>query len=69
MPPTVALGRFNRPAVTGALARIITHWREVAAPHGCHFENYLAQDLRIIWRAAPSKLTTRPSDLPNFPYR
>jgi hypothetical protein len=34
--------------VTGALARIITHWREVAAPHGCHFENYLAKDLRII---------------------
>jgi hypothetical protein len=54
--------------VTGALARIITHWREVAAPHGCHFENYLAQDLRIIWRAAPSKMTTRTSDLPNFPY-
>jgi hypothetical protein len=39
--------------VTGALARIITHWRKVAAPHGCHFENYLAQDLRIIWRATP----------------
>jgi len=39
--------------VTGALARIITHWREVAAPHGRHFENYLAQDLWIIWRAAP----------------
>src|SRR6201998_4103411 len=50
MPPTVALGRCNRPAVTGALARIITHWREVAAPHGCHFENYLAQDLRITRR-------------------
>jgi hypothetical protein len=41
--------------VTGALARIITHWREVAAAYGCHFENYLAQDLRIIWRAAPLK--------------
>ena len=40
--------------MTGALARIITHWREVAAPHGRHFENYLAQDLRIIWRAAPA---------------
>jgi hypothetical protein len=22
---------------------IITHWREVAAQHGCHFENYLAR--------------------------
>jgi hypothetical protein len=27
--------------VTGASPGIITHWREVAAPHGCHFENYL----------------------------
>jgi hypothetical protein len=27
--------------VTGASLGIIRHWREVAAPHGCHFENYL----------------------------
>jgi hypothetical protein len=46
--------------VTGALARIITHWQEVAAPYGCHFENYLAR--------RSFKMTTRPSDLPNFPY-
>ena len=31
MPPAVALSP-NRPAVAAALARIITHWREVAAP-------------------------------------
>jgi hypothetical protein len=56
MPPTVALAPVQPTGGDGrALARIITHWREVAAPHGCHFENYLAQDLRIIWRAAPSK--------------
>jgi hypothetical protein len=55
MPPTVALAPVQPTDVTAPLARIITHRREVAAPHGCHFENYLAQDLRIIWRAAPLK--------------
>jgi hypothetical protein len=40
--------------VTGALARlIITHRREVAAPHGCLFENYLAQDLLGVGWACP----------------
>jgi hypothetical protein len=29
-------------------------------PYGCHFENYLAR--------RSFKMTTRPSDLPNFPY-
>jgi hypothetical protein len=54
MPPTVALAPVQPTDVTGALARHITHWEEVAVPHGHHFENYLAQDLRIIWRAAPA---------------
>jgi len=39
---------FNRPTVTGALARHYHTLVEVAAPHGCHFENYRAQDLRFM---------------------
>jgi hypothetical protein len=47
MPPTVALAPVQPTDVTGRWRGIIAHWQEVAAPLGCHFENYLAQDVRI----------------------
>src|SRR3954463_14659285 len=55
MPPTVALAPVQPTDGDGARWRgIITHWWEVAAPHGCHFENYRAQDLRFMaLRPAP----------------
>src|SRR5437762_11287678 len=55
MPPTVALAPVQPTDGDGARWRgIITHWWEVAAPHGCHFENYRAQDMRFMaLRPAP----------------
>jgi hypothetical protein len=38
------------------MVKDVIMWKNsaITASVNCHFEDYLAQDLRIIWRAAPA---------------